>query len=56
MVFEQYPFSQDKELGIWTVPERDMIAWFRDPDGEMAARFARPGGVFYRAAVQPLKC
>ena len=35
MVFEQYTFVQDKELGIWTAPNGDMIAWFRDPDGNV---------------------
>jgi len=33
--FEQYPFIQDKELGIWTAPNGDKIAWFRDPDGNV---------------------
>ena len=35
IVFEQYPFVQDKELGIWTAPNGDMIAWFKDPDGNV---------------------
>jgi catechol 2,3-dioxygenase-like lactoylglutathione lyase family enzyme len=29
---EKYPFVQDKELGIWTAPGGDKIAWFKDPD------------------------
>jgi catechol 2,3-dioxygenase-like lactoylglutathione lyase family enzyme len=26
--FEKYPFVQDKELGIWTAPTGDKVAWF----------------------------
>lgn len=32
VTFEQYPFIQDKELGIWTTPSGDKVAWFKDPD------------------------
>jgi catechol 2,3-dioxygenase-like lactoylglutathione lyase family enzyme len=32
---EKYPFVQDKELGIWTTPNGDKVAWFRDPDGNI---------------------
>jgi catechol 2,3-dioxygenase-like lactoylglutathione lyase family enzyme len=32
ITFEKFPFVQDKELGIWTAPTGDKIAWFRDPD------------------------
>ena len=35
IAFEQYPFIQDKELGIWIAPNGDKIAWFRDPDGNV---------------------
>jgi catechol 2,3-dioxygenase-like lactoylglutathione lyase family enzyme len=35
VVFEQYPFIQDKQLGIWTAPNGDKIAWFKDPDGNV---------------------
>lgn len=35
ITFEQYPFIQDKDLGIWTAPNGDKIAWFRDPDGNV---------------------
>ena len=35
VVFEKYPFIQDKELGIWTARGGDKIAWFKDPDGNV---------------------
>jgi catechol 2,3-dioxygenase-like lactoylglutathione lyase family enzyme len=35
VVTEKYPFVQDKELGIWTTPNGDKVAWFKDPDGNL---------------------
>jgi hypothetical protein len=32
---EKYPFAQDRELGIWTAPSGDKVAWFKDPDGNL---------------------
>ena len=32
---EKYPFVQDKELGVWTTPGGDKVAWFKDPDGNV---------------------
>ena len=32
---EKYPFVQDRELGIWTTPNGDKVAWFKDPDGNL---------------------
>ena len=32
---EKYPFVQDKKLGIWTTPNGDKVAWFKDPDGNI---------------------
>jgi len=32
---EKYPFVQDRELGIWTAPNGDKVAWFKDPDGNI---------------------
>jgi catechol 2,3-dioxygenase-like lactoylglutathione lyase family enzyme len=32
---EKFPFVQDKELGIWTAPTGDKVAWFKDPDGNI---------------------
>lgn len=33
VALEKYPFVQDRELGIWTTPNGDKVAWFKDPDG-----------------------
>lgn len=35
VVFEKYPFIHDQELGIWTAPGGDKVAWFKDPDGNV---------------------
>jgi catechol 2,3-dioxygenase-like lactoylglutathione lyase family enzyme len=35
VTLESYPFVQDKELGIWTAPSGDRVAWFKDPDGNV---------------------
>jgi len=35
VVFDKYPFVQDKERGIWTAPGASKIAWFKDPDGNV---------------------
>jgi catechol 2,3-dioxygenase-like lactoylglutathione lyase family enzyme len=35
VVLEKYPFVQDQELGIWTTPTGDKVAWFKDPDGNI---------------------
>ena len=35
VTLEKFPFVQDKELGIWTTPNGDKVAWFRDPDGNV---------------------
>ena len=32
---EKYPFAQDQELGIWTTPNGDKVAWFEDPSGNV---------------------
>ncbi len=31
--FERFGFLQQNELGIWTAPNGDKVAWFKDPDG-----------------------
>jgi catechol 2,3-dioxygenase-like lactoylglutathione lyase family enzyme len=33
--FEKYPFVQDRELGIWSAPGGDKVAWLKDPDGNV---------------------
>jgi catechol 2,3-dioxygenase-like lactoylglutathione lyase family enzyme len=35
VTLEKYPFIQDQELGIWTTPNGDKVAWFKDPDGNV---------------------
>jgi predicted enzyme related to lactoylglutathione lyase len=35
VVFDKYPFVQDKERGIWTAPGGSKVAWFKDPDGNV---------------------
>jgi catechol 2,3-dioxygenase-like lactoylglutathione lyase family enzyme len=35
ITLEKYPFAQDRELGIWTAPGGDKVAWFKDPDGNI---------------------
>ena len=31
--FERYQGVPQDELGIWTAPSGDRVAWFKDPDG-----------------------
>ena len=31
--FETFGFFKQDELGIWTAPSGDKVAWFKDPDG-----------------------
>jgi catechol 2,3-dioxygenase-like lactoylglutathione lyase family enzyme len=35
--FEQFdlPFMKQDDLGVWTPPNGDRVAWFKDPDGNM---------------------
>jgi catechol 2,3-dioxygenase-like lactoylglutathione lyase family enzyme len=35
VVTEKYAFVPDQELGIWTAPSGDQVAWFKDPDGNV---------------------
>ncbi len=35
VVTEKYSFVPDQELGIWTAPDGDQVAWFKDPDGNV---------------------
>lgn len=39
---EKYPFAQDRELGIWTTPNGDKVAWFKDPDGNILSIARHP--------------
>jgi catechol 2,3-dioxygenase-like lactoylglutathione lyase family enzyme len=31
--FERFGFFEQDKLGIWTAPNGDKVAWFKDPDG-----------------------
>jgi catechol 2,3-dioxygenase-like lactoylglutathione lyase family enzyme len=33
--FERFGFFEQDALGIWTAPNGDKVAWFKDPDGNM---------------------
>jgi catechol 2,3-dioxygenase-like lactoylglutathione lyase family enzyme len=33
--FEVFGFLKQDELGIWTAPSGDKVAWFKDPDGNI---------------------
>jgi hypothetical protein len=33
--FEMFGFFKQDELGIWTAPTGDKVAWFQDPDGNI---------------------
>ncbi len=36
VAFEKYPWVSDpRGLGIWTAPNGDKVAWFKDPDGNI---------------------
>jgi catechol 2,3-dioxygenase-like lactoylglutathione lyase family enzyme len=39
---EKYPFVQDRERGIWTTPNGDKVAWFKDPDGNVLSVSQHP--------------
>ena len=33
--FEQFGLPGQDKMGIWTAPNGDKVAWFKDPDGNM---------------------
>jgi len=33
--FEIFGFFKQDEIGIWTAPTGDKVAWFKDPDGNI---------------------
>lgn len=36
ITFERFhDFMKQDEFGIWTAPDGDRVAWFKDPDGNM---------------------
>jgi hypothetical protein len=38
VTMEKYPFVQDRERGIWTTPNADKVAWFKDLDGTSSSQ------------------
>ncbi len=42
VALEKYPFVQDRDLGIWTTPSGDKVAWFKDPDGNILSIAQHP--------------
>jgi hypothetical protein len=45
VTLEKYPFVQDRDLGIWTTPSGDKVAWFKDPDGNVLSISQHPNPV-----------
>ena len=35
VIFEIFGFFKQDDLGIWTAPGGDQVAWFKDPDGNV---------------------
>jgi len=35
VVFERYAWFEQDTLGVWTAPNGDKVAWFKDPDGNV---------------------
>jgi len=35
VTFERFGFFPQDELGIWTADDGTMVAWFKDPDGNL---------------------
>jgi catechol 2,3-dioxygenase-like lactoylglutathione lyase family enzyme len=33
--FSRYAWAKQDELGIWTAPNGNQVAWFQDPDGNV---------------------
>jgi catechol 2,3-dioxygenase-like lactoylglutathione lyase family enzyme len=39
--FERFPFLEQDEQGIWTAPGGTLVAWFKDPDGNVLSLSSR---------------
>ncbi len=35
VLFERFGFLPQDDVGIWTAPDGDQVAWFKDPDGNL---------------------
>lgn len=42
VAFEQFAHMDQDELGIWRAPGGGLIAWFKDPDGNMLSLTEHP--------------
>ena len=40
--FEIFGFFKQDDLGIWTAPTGDKVAWFKDPDGNILSILSLP--------------
>ena len=40
--FEQYPFLEQDDDGVWTTPDGAMVAWCKDPDGSTVSLTQHP--------------
>jgi catechol 2,3-dioxygenase-like lactoylglutathione lyase family enzyme len=40
--FEKFPGLPQDERGIWTTPNGDKVAWFKDPDGNILSLSQHP--------------
>ena len=35
VVLKRFSFFEQDDLGLWTAPSGDKVAWFKDPDGNI---------------------
>jgi catechol 2,3-dioxygenase-like lactoylglutathione lyase family enzyme len=42
VAFERYDWIDQDELGIWTTPSGNEVAWFRDPDANILSLSTHP--------------
>lgn len=42
VVFERYPGLIQNALGVWLAPSKTMVAWFKDPDGNLLSISEHP--------------
>jgi catechol 2,3-dioxygenase-like lactoylglutathione lyase family enzyme len=35
VAFERYPYFDQDPRGVWTAPSGTLVAWFKDPDGNL---------------------
>jgi len=42
VLFERYDFLNQNKSGVWTSPSGAMVAWFKDPDGNILSLSQMP--------------